>query len=139
MMHVRAFSFLDLCARNALTFAALRPGDGLGTRCQYYRSPSESLLEAVEARGVMARWVARDTTSKRYFDITTDSVCISTIHSAKGLDFSHVFLLGMDRLQPEKPRQRRLAYVGMTRAREHLTLAICGREGLVPVLAAAER
>lgn len=57
----------------------------------------------------------------------------------KGLDFSHVFLLGMDRLQPEKPRQRRLAYVGMTRAREHLTLAICGREGLVPVLAAAER
>ena len=99
----------------------------------------ESLLEAVEARGVMARWVARDTTSKRYFDITTDSVCISTIHSAKGLDFSHVFLLGMDRLQPEKPRQRRLAYVGMTRAREHLTLAICGREGLVPVLAAAER
>ena len=37
------------------------------------------------------------------------------------------------------PRQRRLAYVGMTRAREHLTLAICGREGLVPVLAAAER
>ena len=99
----------------------------------------ESLLEAVEARGVMARWVARDTTSKRYFDITTDSVCISTIHSAKGLDFSHVFLLGMDRLQPEKPRQRRLAYVGMTRAREHLTLAICGREGLVPVLTAAER
>ena len=50
-----------------------------------------------------------------------------------------VFLLGMDRLQPEKPRQRRLAYVGMTRAREHLTLAICGREGLVPVLTAAER
>lgn len=99
----------------------------------------ESLLEAVEARGVMARWVARDTTSKRYFDITTDSVCISTIHSAKGLDFSHVFLRGMDRLQPEKPRQRRLAYVGMTRAREHLTLAICGREGLVPVLTAAER
>ena len=99
----------------------------------------ESLLEAVEARGVMARWVARDTTSKRYFDITTDSVCISTIHSAKGLDFSHVFLLGMDRLQPEKPRQRRLAYVGMTRAREHLTLAICCREGLVPVLTAAER
>lgn len=99
----------------------------------------ESLLEAVEARGVMARWVARDATSKRYFDITTDSVCISTIHSAKGLDFSHVFLLGMDRLQPENLRQRRLAYVGMTRAREHLTLAVCGREGLVPLLAGAGR
>ena len=87
----------------------------------------------------MARWVARDTRGNGYFDITTDGVCISPIHSAKGLDFPHVFLLGMDRLQPEKPRQRRLAYVGMTRAREHLTLAICGREGLVPVLTAAER
>lgn len=40
MMHVRAFSFLGLRARNSLTFAALRPGDGLGPRCQYYRSPS---------------------------------------------------------------------------------------------------
>lgn len=39
-MHVRAFSFLSLCARNSLTFAALRSGDGLGPRCQYYRSPS---------------------------------------------------------------------------------------------------
>ena len=39
-MHVRAFSFLGLCARNSLTFAALRSGDGLGPRCQYYRSPS---------------------------------------------------------------------------------------------------
>ena len=40
MMHVRAFSFLGLRARNSLTFAALRSGDGLGPRCQYYRSPS---------------------------------------------------------------------------------------------------
>lgn len=95
----------------------------------------ESLLEAVEARGVMARWVARDTVSKRDFDITTDSVSISTIHSAKGLDFAHVFLLGLERLRPENARQRRLAYVGITRAREQLTLACCGREGLVPLLA----
>ena len=40
-MHVRAFSFLGLFARNSLTFAALRPGDDLGPRCQYYRSPSQ--------------------------------------------------------------------------------------------------
>ena len=46
MMHVRAFSFLGLCARNSLTFAALRPGDGLGPRCQYYRSPSQWLCPA---------------------------------------------------------------------------------------------
>ena len=43
-MHVRAFLFLGLCARNSLTFAALRPSDGPGPRCQYYRSPSSSPL-----------------------------------------------------------------------------------------------
>ena len=41
-MHVRAFSFWGLCARNVLTFAALCPGGGLCPRCQYYRSPSSA-------------------------------------------------------------------------------------------------
>lgn len=92
----------------------------------------EALLEAIEARGVLARWAARDAASKRSFDITTDSVTISTIHSAKGLDFAHVFLLGLDGLRPDSVRHKRLAYVGMTRARETLTLAVCRRDGLVP-------
>ena len=54
-MHVRAFSFLSLCARNSLTFAALRPGDGLGPRCQYYRSPSAGYVtkfQSTHPRGV---------------------------------------------------------------------------------------
>ena len=82
----------------------------------------EALLKELEAHGVLARWVARDTVSKRDYDITTDSVTISTIYSAKGLDFAHVFLLGLDLLNPESERDRRLAYVGMTRAREQLVL-----------------
>lgn len=85
----------------------------------------EELVSALEARGILARWIARDTASKRGYDITTDSVTISTIYSAKGLDFAVVFLLGLDRLNAGKARDRRLAYVGVTRAREHLTLAIC--------------
>ena len=89
----------------------------------------EALLHAIEARGALARWAARDAASKRSFDITTDSVTVSTIHSAKGLDFAHVFLLGLDSLNPEKSQARRLAHVGMTRARERLTLAVCGRTG----------
>ena len=52
-MHVRAFSFLSLCARNSLTFAALRPGDGLGPRCQYYRSPSDLCMSQSDVAAMM--------------------------------------------------------------------------------------
>ena len=85
----------------------------------------EALVEALEARGVLAQWAARDTASKRVYDITTDSVTVSTIYSAKGLDYAHVFLLGLDTLNPDEEKDRRLAYVGVTRARERLTLGLC--------------
>ena len=85
----------------------------------------EALVEAIEARGALARWSARDTASKRSYDITTDSVTVSTIHSVKGLDYAHIFLLGMDKLNMSSERDRKLAYVGITRARETLTLASC--------------
>ena len=61
-----------------------------------------------------------------------DAVVMMTIHSAKGLEFPHVFLVGFeDGLFPgmraigdreEMEEERRLCYVAMTRAREHLTM-----------------
>lgn len=65
---------------------------------------------------------------------TDDKVTLMTLHAAKGLEFPVVFLIGMeDNLFPlgraikdEDPNQleeeRRLAYVGITRAREELYL-----------------
>lgn len=93
-----------------------------------------ALLAALEARGVLGRWAAKNAESKRNYDITTDSVTISTIHSAKGLDFAHVILAGLDLLPADDEYARRLAYVGLTRARETLTIAVCGEKGLAAEL-----
>ena len=61
-------------------------------------------------------------------------VLLMTLHSAKGLEFSHVYMTGMeDGIFPsymtivsddpdEIEEERRLAYVGITRAKEDLTL-----------------
>ena len=65
-----------------------------------------------------------------------DRVLLMTLHSAKGLEFSHVYIAGMeDGVFPsymtitsddpsEIEEERRLAYVGVTRAREDLTLSL---------------
>ena len=62
-----------------------------------------------------------------------DSVTLMTLHSAKGLEFPAVFLVGMEEgIFPgyksigeptELEEERRLCYVGITRAKEHLYLS----------------
>ena len=63
-----------------------------------------------------------------------DKVLLMTLHSAKGLEFPHVYIAGMennifpsymamqDLDEEDLEEERRLAYVGITRAREDLTL-----------------
>ncbi len=60
-----------------------------------------------------------------------DGVCITTIHNAKGLEWGHVFLLGLEQENfpgntlmdnEDLESERRLCYVGLTRAKETLHL-----------------
>lgn len=68
-------------------------------------------------------------------DENSDYVVLMTLHSAKGLEFPYVYLAGMedglfpsymsivsDNATAEIEEERRLAYVGITRAMKHLTI-----------------
>jgi len=85
----------------------------------------EVFAEGLESKGIMSSWISEDYRAKRSYDITTETVSISTIHSAKGLDYACVFLVGLDQLEPgvwTEDQIRRLTYVAITRARHRLII-----------------
>ena len=65
-----------------------------------------------------------------------DAVMLSTLHGAKGLEYAHVYIPDLNEgylpyrksvLDSGIEEERRLLYVGMTRAKEELTLSSCGK------------
>jgi len=71
------------------------------------------------------------------WDPTTSAVTLMTLHQAKGLEFETVFLAGLEEgLFPlsrtlsdpaELEEERRLFYVGLTRAKKKVSLSFCSR------------
>jgi len=82
----------------------------------------------------IAKIMLLDILDRNQDEETGENVSLMTLHAAKGLEFPHVFLIGFEEdIIPHKnsiedeaiEEERRLAYVGITRAQKTLTLSYC--------------
>lgn len=83
------------------------------------------ILERLTGSGIPTVWVSRDVRAKETFDISGDRISLISIHSAKGLDFDLVYLMGVDQIHPTDRTLRKivaLLYVAMTRAKYRLVI-----------------
>lgn len=89
-----------------------------------------TLPKAFDRLGVPYRWATdpNDRTGKDTLGADPGRVVLSTIHSAKGLEWRHVVLFAIfdDRPESDRSVNRRLIYVGMTRATEELAISRSG-------------
>jgi len=81
----------------------------------------------------VARLILLDLMERQEEEDDSDKVQMMTLHASKGLEFPHVFLMGAEEeLLPHRnsietdniEEERRLAYVGITRARKTLTITL---------------
>jgi len=79
----------------------------------------------------ISRLILRDMMEQREEEDDSDKIQLMTLHASKGLEFPHVFIMGLEEeILPHRSsieegnieEERRLIYVGITRARETLTL-----------------
>jgi DNA helicase-2/ATP-dependent DNA helicase PcrA len=95
------------------------------------RSPSGKLSDFLEEIALNGREEEEDKESK----LERNAVALMTLHAAKGLEFPQVFLVGMEEgflphirsIKEEGSaidEERRVCYVGVTRARDRLTISL---------------
>ncbi|WP_110634984.1 DNA helicase Rep [Salinicola salarius] len=93
----------------------------------------EASEETDDVQSAISRLVLRDILEQQAEEDDSDRVQLLTMHASKGLEFPHVYLMGLEEeLLPHRnsiesgtvEEERRLAYVGITRARRTLTLTL---------------
>lgn len=89
--------------------------------------------ETDDVEAAISRLVLRDIMEQQQEEDDTDKVQLLTLHASKGLEYPHVYIMGLEEdLLPHRnaieagtiEEERRLAYVGITRARQTLTMTL---------------
>ncbi|MEE8057667.1 MAG: DNA helicase Rep [Pseudomonadales bacterium] len=92
--------------------------------------------EEDDIQSAVAKLVLQDLLNRQEEDDAIDKVQLMTLHASKGLEFPHVYIIGMEEaLLPHRSsieedtieEERRLCYVGITRAKRTLALTYCGK------------
>ena len=93
--------------------------------------------EQVALDEAISRLVLRDLIEQQQEDESSDArVQLMTLHASKGLEFPHVYIIGMEEnLLPHRvsieegnlEEERRLAYVGITRAQQTLSMTFAAK------------
>ena len=107
--------------------------DGLQSMLEKGNDEDDSDLAIGDAIGKL---VLRDLMDRQEEEDETDAVQLMTLHASKGLEFPYVFVIGMEEeLLPHRnsiesgdiEEERRLMYVGITRAQTTLTLTYAAK------------